>query len=163
MPKNRIYLILVLFIGGCIAFYYYHKYKMVPSVDIKKLEIVNENGENFDLNSLKGKKLIISFYASWCGNCLEEMREIIKIKNTELNGIDVVCITDESLEKLNGFKERSGYPFTFLKLKKSFPEIGINSIPVTYIVNEKMEVVEEYLGYIEWNNPSTVNYIKGLY
>jgi peroxiredoxin len=163
MPKSRIYVLLALFIVGGVIFYYYHKYRMVPSVDIKKLEIFNENGENFDLNSLKGKKLIVSFYASWCGNCIEEMQDIIKIKNTELNDIEVVCITDESLEKLNGFKEKSGYPFLFLKLKKQFPEIGINSIPVTYIVNEKMEVVEEYLGYIEWNDPSTVNYIKGLY
>jgi peroxiredoxin len=136
---------------------------MVPSIDLQKLEIVNEKGEDFNINSLKGKKLVVSFYASWCGNCIQEMNEIIKIKDKELKDIDVVCITDESIEKLNDFKERSGFPFLFLKLKKQFPEIGINSIPVTYIVNEKMEVAEEYLGYIQWNDPSTVNYIKGLY
>jgi peroxiredoxin len=162
MQKKWICALLVL-LGALIALFYYNKYKMVPSIDIQKLEIVNEAGETFDINSLKGKKLIISFYASWCGNCIEELREINKIKETELKDIEVVCLTDESLEKLNGFKERTGYPYLFLKLKKQFPEIGINSIPVTYIVNEKMEVVEEYLGYIQWNDASTVNYIKGLY
>lgn len=162
MQKKWIYALFVV-LAGLIALYYYNKYKMVPSIDIKKLEIVNENGQSFDINSLRGKKLIVSFYASWCGNCIEEMREIIKIKNSELKDIEVVCLTDEPLEKLTQFKETSGYPFLFLKLQKQFPEIGINSIPVTYIVNEKLEVVEEYLGYIEWNDPSTVNYIKGLY
>ena len=162
MQKKWIYTLLAL-IGGLIALFYYNKYKMVPSIDIKKLEIINESGERFDINSLRGKKLIVSFYASWCGNCLEEMQEINKIKNTELKDIEVICLTDESIEHLIQFKESKGYPFTFLKLKKNFQDINIYSIPVTYIVNEKMEVVEEYLGYVDWNDPSTVNYIKGLY
>ncbi len=162
MQKKWIYTLLAL-IGGLIVLFYYNKYRVAPSIDITKLEIVNEAGENFNLSSLKGKKLIVSFYASWCGNCLDEMREINKIKNTELKDIEVICITDESLEKLTHFKEKSGYPFLFLKLKKQFPDIGINSIPVTYIVNKKMEVVEEYLGYIQWDDASTVNHIKNLY
>ncbi|HWY12560.1 MAG TPA: TlpA disulfide reductase family protein [Bacteroidia bacterium] len=146
-----------------VVFYFYNKYKMVPSIDIQKLEIITEAGQPFNINDLKGKKLIISFYASWCGNCLEEMQDINKIKNTDLKDIEVVCITDEPLEKLTAFKEAKGYPFRFLKLKKQFPEIGINSIPVTYIVNQKMEVVKEVLGYIQWNDPSTLNHIKSLY
>ncbi len=162
MQKKWIYSLLAL-LGGLIVLFYYNKYKVAPSIDITKLEIVDEGGQNFDINSLKGKKLIVSFYASWCGNCVQELKEINKIKDTELKGIDVICITDESLEKLNGFKERTGYTFTFLKLTKQFPEININSIPVTYIVNEKLKVVEEYLGYIEWDDPSTMNHIKSLY
>ena len=162
MQKKWILSLLAL-LGGLIILFYYNKYKVAPSIDITKLEIVNDSGQNFDMNSLKGKKLIVSFYASWCGNCIQELKAINKIKDTELKGIDVICITDESLEKLTGFKERSGYPFLFLKLTKQFPEININSIPVTYIVNEKMEVVEEYLGYIEWDDPSTVNHIRSLY
>lgn len=136
---------------------------MAPKIDLTKLEIVTEQEQPFNLAQLKGKKLIVSFYASWCGNCIQELREINKIKNTELKDIDVICLTDEPIEKLLMFKEKTGYPFTFLKLTKQFGEINIHSIPVTYIVNEKLEVVEEYLGYIEWDDPSTVNHIKSLY
>jgi thiol-disulfide isomerase/thioredoxin len=162
MQKKWIYVLFAL-LGALIALFYYNKYKVVPSIDITKLEIVSENAQPFNINDLKGKKLIISFYASWCGNCLEELQVINRIKNTELKDIEVVCLTDESFEKLSHFKEVTGYPFLFLKLRKSFPEIGINSIPVTYIVNEKLEVVEEHLGYINWNDPSTLNHIKNLY
>jgi peroxiredoxin len=163
MAKNRLFLVILLAGAGLIGFYLYHKYRMVPDIDVKKLEIIDEHEEVFDINSLKGKKLIVSFYASWCGNCLEELRDINKVKNTDLSDIEVVCLTDEPVEKLIGFKERSGYPFLFLKLKKQFPEIGINSIPVTYIVNQNLEVVEEHLGYIDWTDASTLNHIKSLY
>jgi len=162
MQKKWIYALLTL-LSGLIILFYYNKYKVAPKIDLTKLEIVTETEQPFNMAELKGKKLIVSFYASWCGNCIQELREINKIKNTELKDIDVICLTDESLEKLMQFKEGTGYPFTFLKLKKQFGEINIYSIPVTYIVNEKLEVVEEYLGYIDWEDASTINHIKALY
>lgn len=162
MEKKWIYALLAVF-AGLIILFYYDKYKVPPSLDLTKLEIVTETEQPFNMSQLKGKKLIVSFYASWCGNCIQELREINKIKNTELKDIEVICLTDEPIEKLIEFKERTAYPFMFLKLKKQFQQIEIYSIPVTYIVNEKLEVVEEYLGYIDWEDPSTLNHIKSLY
>jgi peroxiredoxin len=163
MAKNRVILIVFVAVAALLIFYFYHKYRMAPDIELQKLEVLNEKGEPFDLNSLKGKKLVISFYASWCGNCLQELRDLNKIKASELSDIEIVCITDESLEKLMDFKEKTGYSYLFLKLKKQFPEIGINSIPVTYIVNRELKVVEEHVGYIQWNDASTLNHIKSLY
>lgn len=162
MQKKWIYALLAL-LGGLIILFYYNKYKVAPSIDITKLEIVTETEQPFSMTQLKGKKLIVSFYASWCGNCLEELKDINKIKSSDLNDIEVVCITDEPIEKIMQFKERTGYTFLFLKLKKNFQDINIYSIPVTYIVNEKLEVVEEHLGYVDWTDPSTLNHIKSLY
>ncbi|MBP7808261.1 MAG: TlpA family protein disulfide reductase [Bacteroidia bacterium] len=162
MQKKWIYALLAL-LGGLIILFYFNKYKVAPSIDITKLEIVTETEQPFNMTQLKGKKLIVSFYASWCGNCLEELKDINKIKQSDLNDIEVVCITDEPIEKILEFKERTGYTFLFLKLKKNFQDINIYSIPVTYIVNEKLEVVEEHLGYVDWTDASTLNHIKSLY
>jgi thiol-disulfide isomerase/thioredoxin len=83
MAKKRLFPVILIVGIGLVIFYFYHKYRMVPDVDLKTLEVVNEKEEPFNMNSLKGKKLIVSFYASWCGNCLEELRDLNKIKNTE--------------------------------------------------------------------------------
>ena len=162
MSKKLGYLIIVT--AAClIALFYYNKYRIAPSVKFTELRLIDAEGKAFDFNSLKGKKLVVSMYASWCGNCIQELKVINKIKATELSDVEIICITDESIEKLLNFKENTGYPFTFLKMQKHFPDIGINSIPVTYIVNKNLEIVKEEVGYIEWNDPSTLNYIKGLY
>lgn len=153
----------LLLLAVIIGLYFYNKYRVAPDIKLNELDLVTETGERFDVNTLKGKKIVISFYASWCGNCLVEMKEINKIKNTELNDVEIICITDESLEKLNDFKNTKGYPFRFLKLNKPFSSIGIYSIPVTYIVNQDLKIVKEQVGYIKWNDPSTLNHIKGLY
>lgn len=162
MQKKWIYALLAL-LGGLIILFYYNKYKVAPTIDLTKIEITTDTEQPFSMSQLKGKKLIVSFYASWCGNCLEELKDINKVKQSDLSDIEVVCITDEPIEKILEFKERTGYTFLFLKLKKNFQDINIYSIPVTYIVNEKLEVVEEHLGYVDWTDPSTLNHIKSLY
>lgn len=162
MSKKLINLFLLL-IAALVGFYFYNKYRVAPDLKLNELSLVDGNGAAFNMNSLKGKKVVISFYASWCGNCLEELEVINKIKDKELSDVEIVCITDESLEKLNKFKSNSGYPFTFLKLDKRFPDIGIHSIPVTYIVNKDLQIVKEQVGYLHWDDPSTLNHIKGLF
>jgi len=156
----NLFLLILALIAGL---YFYNKYNVAPDIKLNELNLSTTDGGKFDINTLKGKKLVIAFYASWCGNCLEELEEINKIKNTELQDIEIICITDESLELLNDFKNKKLYPFTFLKLNTRFSEIGIYSIPVTYIVNKDLKIVKEQVGYLHWDDPSTLNHIKGLY
>lgn len=155
--------LLLLLIAGIVALYFYNKYRVAPNIKLNQLDLVSESGQPFDFNSLKGKNLVVSFYASWCGNCLEELAAINKIKTRELNDVEIICITDEPMEKLISFKDKKAYPFLFLKLNKPFSEIGIYSIPVTYIVNKDLKIVKEQVGYIKWDDVSTLNHIKGFF
>lgn len=161
--KNKWINLFLLLTGVVVALFFYNKYRVAPDIKLEQLNVVDAEGKAVKLEEWKGKKLVISFYASWCGNCLDEMEVIHKIKNTELSDVEIICITDESLEKLNSFKNKKGYPFTFLKLNVPFSEIGIHSIPVTYIVNRNFQIAKEQVGYIHWDNPATVNHIKGLF
>ena len=162
MSIKKTYLLLVIFVLGVLGLYFYNKYNVAPKIDLTKLEVLTEDTVVFDFKSLKGQKVIISFYASWCGNCLEELATLDKIKNQKLNGITVLAITDESMEKLSSFKNRKKYPFTFLKLNQPFNSVGIFSIPTVYLLNTKGEVVYQNVGYIEWDDESTLNHLKTL-
>jgi peroxiredoxin len=162
MSKKTTYIILIVSILGVIGLYYYNKYNVAPTIDIAKLDVVDQDTNKFDMASLKGKKVIVSFYASWCPNCIEELKILNSIKNQKLADVEVIAITDESIEKLVAFKNKTQYPFTFLTITGQFPEIGINSIPVTYLLNTKGEIVYNNVGYVEWNDESTLEHLKGL-
>jgi thiol-disulfide isomerase/thioredoxin len=171
MTKKTIYIIILfaivafaglyLLFGGA-AFYLFNKYRVAPTIEISKLNVVDQDTNKFDITSLKGKKVIVSFYASWCPNCIEELQILNSIKNSKLADIEVLAITDESIEKLVAFKTKTQYPFTFLTLTGTFPEIGINSIPVTYLLNTKGEIVYNKVGYIQWDDESNLNHLKSL-
>jgi peroxiredoxin len=162
MSKKTTYIIILIALFGVAGLKIFNKYRVAPTIEISKLNVVDQDTNKFDITSLKGKKVIVSFYASWCPNCIEELQVLNSIKNSKLADIEVLAITDESIEKLVAFKTKTQYPFTFLKLNASFPEIGINSIPVTYLLNTKGEVVYNNVGYIEWNDESTLNHLKSL-
>ncbi|MCD6019616.1 MAG: alkyl hydroperoxide reductase/Thiol specific antioxidant/Mal allergen [Bacteroidetes bacterium] len=162
MSKKTTYIILIIAVLGVVGLYFYNKYNVAPVLQITQLDVVDEQSAKFDIGSLKGKKVIVSFYASWCPPCREELEILNKIKDQKLAGIEILAITDEGVERLLNFKQQKQYPFTFLTLNAPFGTIGINSIPVTYLLNTKGEIVYNNVGYIEWDDESTVEHLKAL-
>ncbi len=162
MSKKTTYIILVVTILAVVGMYFYNKYNVAPKIDVAALTVVDQNDTKFDIASLKGKKVILSFYASWCPPCREELKTLAKIKDQKLAGYEILAITDESLEKLMEFKNRTQYPFTFLALTKVFSDIGVNSIPTTYLLNAKGEIVYNNVGYIDWEDESTFQHLTSL-
>jgi peroxiredoxin len=162
MKAKHIYTTLIILALAALGLYFYQKYNVAPPIDISKIEVVDRDTNRFDIQSLKGKKVIVSFYASWCPNCLVELKEINSIKESRLSDVTVLCITDESIEKMVSFQEKNQYPFTFVTLVSDFRAFGIHSIPTTYLLNTKGEVVYDNVGYIDWADESTCEHLKSL-
>ena len=162
MSKRQTYNVLIIAIFALIGMYLFNKYKVAPKIDIANLEVVDDTSAKFDIKSLKGKKVIVSFYASWCPDCLKELKALNQIKNDKLSGVEVLAITDETMEKLISFKTKKQYPFTFLKLSKSFNDLKIFSIPTVYLLNTKGEIVYEKVGYINWENEAELLHLTSL-
>ena len=93
-------LIIVLFI----SFFIYNTYRVAPHIKFNTLNLVDLNNQPINLELYKGKKLLICFSASWCPNCIEELDELKSIKSTELADVEVIVISDESIDKINEFK-----------------------------------------------------------
>lgn len=145
-----------------LIFYQYNKYRVAPSINLQSLELMDLQGNAVNMGDFAGKKIILSFGASWCGNCINEMKDLNAAKQAELQDVEIIIVSDEPLETVNSFKERKNYPFTFLKMNKAFHEIGINAIPTSYIINTKLQVIKEKVGYIDWKDPSTAQYMRKL-
>lgn len=162
MISNKIKSIALILLSVITILYFYNKYKVAPSIKLNELEMTDEFNHKFDIKSLKGKKVALCFYASWCPDCLKELKQINSIYSEKLNDIEVLAVTDETIEKLVSFKAKKQYPFTFLKLTKSFNDLKIHSIPTTYLINENSDIVYEKVGYINWTDESTLNHLKSL-
>jgi thiol-disulfide isomerase/thioredoxin len=151
-----------LVIIGFVLFYLFQKYKVPPQIDFRKLDLVNMQGQKVSLAEFKGKKLVLCFGASWCGPCREEMEAINEMKSALPGDVEIVMISDEPVEKIKEFSSTMNYPFLFLKSDQPLTDLGINSIPTSYIVNSRMKVVQEKVGYIDWRDPSTFEHLMKL-
>jgi peroxiredoxin len=144
-----------------IAFFFYNKHHQAPAIDLKSLPLFTLAEEPFDFETLYGGKVIVTFGASWCGSCVQELKDIKSVVNN-LPDVQVVVISDEATGKIARFRDRYDLPFTFLKLNRSHNSIGIHSIPTTYFINSKGEVKKQSVGFIDWHDPSTQAHLKKI-
>jgi thiol-disulfide isomerase/thioredoxin len=102
------------------------------------------SGNPFSLAGLKGKVVIIDFWAPWCGPCMQEMPALIELyKKEKKNGLEIVGISlDKGEESLKSTITETGITWPVLSDHKGWQSAiakkwGIRSIPATYILDRK--------------------------
>ena len=135
-----------------------------PSNSIQSNSIyVDLDNNEVDLSSFRGKKILINYWATWCGSCIQEMPSLLKAQELlkDENYI-FLLVSDESIHKISRFKNRKNFNFIYLKSTVSLWSMGIYSLPTTYIFNEKGEKVKKMVGAKDWNSNRIIKKLKSL-
>ena len=104
------------------------------------------------LSSIKGKYVLVEFWASWCGPCREENPELVKTY-TEFNnkGFEILGVSlDISKKNWVDAIEKDGLPWTNISelkgVKGDVSRIyGVNGIPYNFLIDERGIIIEENL------------------
>jgi peroxiredoxin len=123
----------------------------IPSVEIKKVA-----GENFNTSMLSndGKPMIISFWATWCKPCVQELTAISEVYEEwqKETGVKVIAIsTDDSRNsaRVTPFVNARNWTYdVYLDPNGDFKRaLNVNNIPHTFLVNGKGEIVWQHNSY----------------
>ena len=138
-----------LLLAALVGFYLFQKYRVPPSVAFEKLPLQTLDGNAFSWKTTSGHPVVVNFFATWCGPCMREMPLLASLKETHsTQALQVICITDEPVEKVTALAQRFEGQLLFLQLKKPLKEIGVHTFPTTYILNMSGEIVFEQTGEI---------------
>ncbi|MGJ1265945.1 TlpA family protein disulfide reductase [Sphingobacterium spiritivorum] len=111
--------------------------------------------ERKDISMLKGKVVLINFFATWCPPCRQELprveNEIWAKYKSRTDFSLLVFAREEGWDKLDPFMSKHQYTFpVFPDLKREiFSKYADTGIPRNVILNKKGEVVYQSIGYTE--------------
>ncbi|HBB41548.1 MAG: hypothetical protein COW73_08565 [Nitrospirae bacterium CG18_big_fil_WC_8_21_14_2_50_70_55] len=123
-------------------------------VAVPPLELTDLDGHPVSLAALKGKVVIIDFWATWCPPCREAIPDLIDLKKQYGGqGLEVVGISlDDNAERiLPRFVHDFGinYPVVIGSEEVAAAFGGILGLPTTFIVDRAGMVRSHFMGYID--------------
>ena len=110
------------------------------------------DGEQIRLSELRGKVVLVNFWATWCPPCREELTRVQKDIIDRFAGKDFVFIPisrGEEKQTVAAFRKRMGYTFS-MGLdpdQKIFRRYATNYIPRNFLIDRDGKVVLASIGY----------------
>jgi thiol-disulfide isomerase/thioredoxin len=107
-----------------------------------------------DSKQFKGKVLLVTFFATWCPPCIQEIPTLIDLQNSYgAKGFSVIgmSVDEGGVPPVKKLIDRTGinYPVLMADNETARGFGGVTGIPVTFLVNQQGDLVKKYLGYIE--------------
>ncbi|AEG99911.1 TlpA disulfide reductase family protein [Lacinutrix sp. 5H-3-7-4] len=146
--------------------------KLSPAVEkTKDLKVVSSynwelrdlEGNNFNLSEVKNKVVFVNIWATWCPPCIAEMPSIQKLYNDYNDKIEFVLVSNENAETITKFLKKKNYSLNSYNPQTQIPEtFNVKSIPRTFLINKKGEIVIDESGAANWNSETVRKTIDKL-
>lgn len=112
------------------------------------------DGSQITLSKLKGKVVLVNFWATWCPPCREELKHVQKEIIDRFKGKDFVFLPISRGEKkatVEAFRQKAGYTFPMgLDPKQSiFKLFASNYIPRNFLIGKDGKIIYLSVGYDE--------------
>ena len=130
--------------------------------------LTDEDGAVFTLDNLRGRPLLINFWASWCAPCIAEMPSLQKAaEQLHPDGIDVLLISLDRGGVKKALPVLRAHGVTTHRLgfdpKAALSrEMGVSGLPTSFLLSADHKNCVIYVGPREWHEDAMQAEIRGF-
>lgn len=124
-------------------------------------------GKEVKLSELRGKVVLVNFWATWCPPCREEIPSMVKL-NQAMAGkpfqMLAISIDEGGKGAIEQFFSNSGQTLpAYLDGEQKVAGLyGTTGVPETFVVDKKGVILKKVIGGMDWSAPEVVGYLNGL-
>jgi peroxiredoxin len=134
-----------------------------PAPDFR---LVDRQGQVVRLQDLRGKTVLLNFWATWCDSCRVEMPSMAQLAK-ELHGDDFVLIAasvDEGWEPIERFFGDAELPFVVLLDEQgaAAQAFGTHKFPESYVIDPQGTLTAKFTGPRDWSDEGFFYFFRDL-
>lgn len=135
----------------------------VPDFTLERLD-----GSKLKLSDLKGKLIIVNFWASWCNPCVEEFPSMVALGEKMKGQVVVVAVsTDDQRADIETFAKlfklpKPGFEIVWDKDKKIMGTYGVGKVPESFIIGPDFKLRRKFIGTENWASEDALMYFRTL-
>ncbi|HEV3038057.1 MAG TPA: TlpA disulfide reductase family protein [Candidatus Angelobacter sp.] len=126
---------------------------------------VKDSDRTVSLHDLKGKPILLNFWASYCVPCIQEMPSLTQLQRQMGRNLTILAVSvDEDQEAYHKFlRDHQIDLLTVWDPAKKTPELyGTVQFPETYIIDAAGRVRRKIVSAADFTSPEIVNYLNHL-
>jgi thiol-disulfide isomerase/thioredoxin len=129
------------------------------------IDLLTPAGTSLTLTSLRGKVVLVNFWATWCEPCVTEMPSLQRLRDRFAPRLEVLGVNfQEGPARIDDFVRKTGITFPTVRdtdgaVAKAW---GARIFPASYVVDRAGHVKHALIGGADWTSNPLVSTIAAL-
>ena len=162
--------VIAIVVGSAFAFVSLREakgYGLRPGSPAPEFRARNLQGGTTDLGALRGKVVLLNFWATWCPPCVEEMPSLERLHRTlGPEGLVVLGVSaDDSDDDVRAFLPKVDVTFPILRDPGGRVASSVyraTGFPETFLIDREGRIVKIFIGPAEWDTPEALAYFRSV-
>ena len=134
---------------------------------VPNFTVATIDGKTLTMSDLKGKVVLVNFFATWCGPCMSEMPHVESEIWQKLKSDKFVVLAvgrEHTTEQLVKFNKEKGFTFPIAPdpNREVYKLFATQYIPRNYVIDKDGKIAFQSMGYSPEEFGKMVELIKGL-
>lgn len=159
MKALKIGVVAAIALAGLVAWQLSSPSRKAPQVSFTSLE-----NKQFNTNDLRGKVVLVKFWATSCVTCIQQMPDTIETyQKYAPKGYEVVAVAMDydPIEYVRNYTETRNLPFTVVHdtsgdIARAFGNVQLT--PTAFLIDKQGNIVKRYLG--NYNKAALINTVE---
>jgi cytochrome c biogenesis protein CcmG/thiol:disulfide interchange protein DsbE len=127
---------------------------------------LQETDRKISLSEMRGKVVVLNFWATWCPPCVDEMPSLVQMQQKMKDrGVEVLAVSVD-VDQGAYSKFLKDHKIDLLTVRdpeqKSNNLYGTFKFPETYIVDRNGVMRRKFIGPVDWSQPEVLEFLSRL-